>query len=136
VVGNDVTVRRYLEDGLGKGDEAVIAELRAPEIAWHGGALGEARGTEELAALLQPVHEAFPELSISIDALFSHDDLVVARSTISGTHRGPFLGVEATGRRATWSAIAIYRLEHGRIVEQWLSEDWASVLQQLGALPR
>jgi steroid delta-isomerase-like uncharacterized protein len=138
VVGepNHVRIRRYLEEGLGKGDEAVVAELRAPDIAWHGGALGEARGVEELERLLRPVHEAFPDLSVSVEELFGDGDLVVARSTVSGTHRGSFLGVPATDLRVTWPAIAIYRLEGGRIAEQWLCEDWTSFLQQVGALPR
>jgi hypothetical protein len=28
----------------------------------------------------------------------------------------------------------MYRVDGGKIVEQWLNEDWASVLQQIGGL--
>jgi steroid delta-isomerase-like uncharacterized protein len=127
-------VRRYLEDGLGGGDAAVVRQLRSPAIAWHGGPLGEAHGAEELARRLEPVHAAFPDLSVTIEELISGADTVAARMTLAATHSGHFFGVPATGRRVTWSAMSIYRVEDGRIAEQWLEEDWASVLAQLGAL--
>jgi predicted ester cyclase len=81
------------------------------------------------------VHDAFPDLALTVESLLCAGDLVVARSTVSGTHRAPFLGVAATGRRAVWGAIAIYRVEAGRIVEQWLCEDWADALRQVGGVP-
>ena len=132
---NKAVVRRFIEEGLNKGDAAVLAEVRSPEIVWHGGVLGEASGVAELRDHLVAVHDAFPDLQARIEELLAEGDLVVARTTVSGTHSGPLFGVAATGIRTTWTAIAMYRFRDGKIVEQWLNEDWAAALRQVGALP-
>ncbi len=77
----------------------------------------------------------FPDLSVEIEELVAEGDIVVERSTVTGTQQAEWFGVPATGRCATWTAIAAYRVTGGKIVEQWLAEDWAHVLQQAGALP-
>jgi steroid delta-isomerase-like uncharacterized protein len=128
-------VRRFIEDGLNKADADVIAEVRSPDIVWHAGVLGEARGVDDLVSKISWIHESFPDLHVTIEDLIAEGDRVVARATVTGTHSGPVLGVPATGKRVMWSAIVMYRVEDGKIAEQWLMEDWASVLQQVGALP-
>jgi hypothetical protein len=55
--------------------------------------------------------------------------------TLAGTHRGPFAGVPATGKRVTPSGIAIFRLAGGRIAEGRGCADSYGLLRQLGALP-
>src|SRR4051794_38147983 len=41
--------------------------------------------------------EAFPDLRISVDRLFSDGSAVAARLLLRGTHRGRFAGVSPTG---------------------------------------
>jgi predicted ester cyclase len=96
---------------------------------------GEAQSLAELRRRLVSIHEGFPDLHAEIQELIAERDLVVARVQVSGTHSGPILGAEASGKHATWTAMVMYRVHDGRIVEQWLNEDWASALQQFGALP-
>ena len=73
---------------------------------------------------------------MTTEFVLGEGDLVMQRSTVTGTHLGPWFGVPPTGKRATWTAMEVYRVAGGKIVEQWLNEDWTSVLQQLGALPQ
>ena len=49
----------------------------------------------------------------------------------TGTHRGPFLGVPATGRRVRTQEFAVYRVEAGRIAEVWVAADNHALLAQL-----
>ncbi|MDX1688981.1 MAG: ester cyclase, partial [Candidatus Promineifilaceae bacterium] len=60
---------------------------------------------------------------------------VVTRFTFSGTHEGEFMGVPATGRQFSITAIAIARVTGGKLVEWWENADVMSLMQQLGALP-
>jgi hypothetical protein len=53
----------------------------------------------------------------TIDDLVAEGDYVVERMTLRGMHLGEFMGVAPTGKPVSWTAIAIYRLEEGRIVE-------------------
>ena len=60
----------------------------------------------------------------------------MARLTVSGRHTGgPFAGVPATGRFASWGSIRIYRIEGGKVVETWAMQDRLGLLQRLGATP-
>jgi predicted ester cyclase len=46
-----------------------------------------------------------------------------------GTHRGEFQGITPTGKRVEVSAIDVFRIANGKIVEHWgHSDDPAGVL--------
>jgi predicted ester cyclase len=49
----------------------------------------------------------------------------------TGTRRGTFLGVPATGRSAGIQEFSIYRLEAGKIAEVWVTADNHRLLEQL-----
>ncbi|MGA5206547.1 ester cyclase [Streptomyces variegatus] len=51
---------------------------------------------------------------------------------MTGTHQGPFAGVEATGKAIRSESMAFYRLSHGKIVEERAQ---LGILRQMGALP-
>ena len=78
---------------------------------------------------------AFPDLQFTLDDLLADGEQVVARFTARGTQTDVFQGIPATGRSAVVSGIAIYRLDEGKVVEQWLEYDQLGLLQQLGVIP-
>jgi predicted ester cyclase len=47
-----------------------------------------------------------------------------------------FQGCPATGREWSASCTAIYRIEHGRIVDFSDNWDWLGVMEQLGTIHR
>jgi predicted ester cyclase len=63
------------------------------------------------------------------------DDLYCCRFTMSGTHRGKFMGVPATGRAYSLPGITILRFRGDRVVERWTSADFLGLMVQLGAIP-
>jgi steroid delta-isomerase-like uncharacterized protein len=79
--------------------------------------------------------EAFPDLERPVDDMVAEGDKVVARWTSYGTHTGHFQGLPPTGRRASMSGITIFRLEDGKIVEEWSESDMLGLLMALGAIP-
>ena len=85
---------------------------------------------------VRALRRAFPDLRAIVEDEIAEGDTVVQRLTLSGTHRGTFLGLPATGRRATWQLVAIQRLgRDGKFAEHWSSPDLFDLLRQLGALP-
>ncbi len=52
--------------------------------------------------------------------------------TVSGTHEGPLLGHEPTGKKMSVRGVQIGRFEQGKLVERWGSSDQVSMLSQLG----
>jgi predicted ester cyclase len=54
------------------------------------------------------------------------------RFVIDATHGGPLFGVPATGNHVHWTAIDIYRMEDGKIAEEWAADDGIAILHDIG----
>ncbi len=82
--------------------------------------------------------EAFPDKHFTVEDVIAEADKVVLRWSFRGTHAGEFgtpLGtVPATGKTLTLRATMTYRLEGGRIAEEWACIDWLDVVHQLGVI--
>jgi steroid delta-isomerase-like uncharacterized protein len=78
---------------------------------------------------------ALPDAQISVEASVAERDIVASRWTMTGTHRGTFQGVPATGRLVTFSGIDFSRVVEGQVAEHWVQFDLLAVLQQIGAMP-
>jgi steroid delta-isomerase-like uncharacterized protein len=78
---------------------------------------------------------AFPDLHETPEEMIAEGDRVVVRHRMTGTHRGPFLGVQATGRQVSVIVVDFYRVTDGKIVEETSLIDVFGLLQQLGAAP-
>ena len=80
-------------------------------------------------------YSSFPDLKRPVEDLIAEDDKVVARWSSVGTHSGDFMGTPPTGKTVRTTGITIFRLEDGKIVEEWSESDMLGMLQQVGALP-
>lgn len=92
------------------------------------------RGIGPWKQFITSFHQAFPDFKDKITAQIAEGDLVATHFTSSGTHKGEMMGMAATGKRATWTGIAIDRIADGKIVESWVNWDMHGMLQQLGAI--
>ena len=131
---NKAVVRRLFEDHWNAKNPALVSELFGPTVSLHtpDGAL---TGLDGASFLLQAYATAFPDFHLTIDDLVADGDKVVVRWTFTGTHRGPFADVPATGKRVNVpNGIAIYRLAGGKVGEGHLAWDKYALLQQLGVL--
>ena len=78
---------------------------------------------------------AFPDVATTVEDQVSEGNKVVSRLTIAGTHQGELMGIPATGKSFSIEAIAIFRIEDGKIVERWAETDNIGTMQQLGVIP-
>ena len=67
-----------------------------------------------VAAQFAPLFSAFPDWHLEMRNLVADGDYIALHFTVTGTHRGVFQGIEATGRRVTISEFTFYRLEDGK----------------------
>jgi predicted ester cyclase len=89
---------------------------------------------EALRAIIGALREGFPDFRLTTEQLDSVGDRVWLRMWGTGTRRGEFMGLQATGRKITVDVIDVVRLKGGRIVEHWGVPDQLAVMEQLGAL--
>jgi predicted ester cyclase len=78
---------------------------------------------------------AFPDLRYTVEQMIVDGDMIAARVSVSGTHKGPFMGVLPTGQEFNWGALLMDRVEGEQIVEHWANADWMTVLRTLQIIP-
>lgn len=136
VEDNKAVVRRAF-DSMTEGREAFLAEhdrIYSPDLAGHFSGMPPV-GIDMHRMWGAATFDAFPDLKRPIEDLIAEGDKVVARWTSTGTHEGEYNGIPATGKFVQTSGITIFRLENGKIVEEWSESDMVGMLQQLGAMP-
>lgn len=132
---NAAVFRRVVEEGFGRGDTAVIDEVVSPRFVEHEAGPLQEQGREGLKMLVAMMHEAFPDLRVTVEDLTADGDKVWARLRFQGTNTGPFMGQPPTGRSIDIGAHDLCRCEGGQLTEHWGVMDQLSMLQQLGLVP-
>ncbi len=79
--------------------------------------------------------EAFPDLRLTVEDIFSEGDMVAARAAFRGTHRGEFQGIPLTDKEVAFSSMVFNHVVDGRVEEHWFEMDLLSLMEQLGAIP-
>ena len=110
---------------IGRYLQALSGQTKTPEL------IARFVSDSGLAAHIQQVEDAFPGYELIADDLIAERDMVALRGKFSGIHRGPFAGIEPTGRSVSAPLMIVYRIEGGRIAEHWLQFDAAGLAQQL-----
>lgn len=120
---NKQTVRRYLDEVWNKGRIEASAAFLAPGYLRYGGPGTDPLDVEGQRIRLQSFRTAFPDVSLVIEDMVAEGDLVAFRFTMSGTHRGPFQGIDPTGRRISVPGLDLVRLKDGLLTEHWGGAD-------------
>ena len=70
---------------------------------------------------------------ISYDIVFAKDDHVLLRYSAEGSHCGePHNGIQASGRKANWTASAIFEVRDGKVHSFTKEWDKLNMWKQLG----
>lgn len=132
---NKALIRRIVEEVSNKGNMAVIDEHFFPDYVNHSLPPGVPNDREGYKQMVKMNHTAFPDFHITIEDVIAGGDKVVLRFNWNGTHKGEFQVISPTGKHITVNAICIYRIEGGKVVEQWAQVDSMGMMQQLGVVP-
>ena len=96
---------------------------------------GQGPGLEGLKAVLRGMRAGFPDMHWSVEEQIAEGDKVLTRFDWTGTHRGEFLGVSATGRPVKVWGMVIDRFQDGKIKETRILMDALGLMIQLGVFP-
>jgi steroid delta-isomerase-like uncharacterized protein len=129
--------RRYVgEWNKGKAAAmAVIDEYFATDLVYHPAYGEDIHGIKGYKQTANEFFNAFPDHHITIDDIFVEGDKVASRYTLTGTHKGEFMGIPATNEKLTMWVISIDRVAGGKVVEIWERLDTLGFMQQLGVIP-
>jgi len=140
---NATTVRRFFDLVWSKGELSAIDDLVNDDFTNFG--IRRPGGRAAVRHIVTAWRTAFPDLHVEIQEEIVHDDKVIHRVRMRGTHLGDFeqgigpgriMGtMPATGRSFEADQIHIHRVRDGLIEEHVATRNDLLMLNQLGLLP-
>jgi len=126
-------VGRYIDECWNRGRIDLVDELVDADFIDHLPIeMHVSNGIDGLKTMIELVRLGFGDFHIDVEDMIAEDDRVVTRFLMKGTHDGPFLGLSPSHRQAWIDGIAIFRVEHHQILDQWCMVDCNRLMQQLG----
>jgi len=127
-------VRNYVEEIYIRHNLDKIPELVTEAYVNHAGFI-TVEGVDGLRDFAAMLAEAVPDWHQVIEDQVVEGDKEVHRYVISGTHKGEFMGIPATGKEVVLTGMTLARVADGKIAEEWTQVDMLGLMQQLGVVP-
>jgi steroid delta-isomerase-like uncharacterized protein len=132
---NAAIVRGFVDEVITKGNIDAAGKYFWEDMVEQVPMPGQGPGLSGLQDAIRMMRTGFPDIVFSIQEQITEGDKVASRFEWTGTHRGEFLGIPATGRPVRVWGIVMDRLEDGRIKDTRILMDTMGMLGQLGVLP-
>ena len=129
----NIEVQKQFGAAVNGRELARLKDLMSADVVDHDPAPNQGPGPEGFIGFFTELLSAFPDLKIDVDHMVADDDNVSIAYTVTGTHRGDFMGIPPTGRQIRARGVQMARFADHKIVERWGSSDQLGILQQLGA---
>jgi len=117
---------------VGAGDYDRLTEVLADGLVDHDPAPDQSAGPKGIGEFWATFKTAFPDVALEPVQVVATEEYVTAVLEITGTHRGEFLGHEATGKSFTVRGIQVGKFADGKMTDRWGATDQLGILQQLG----
>jgi len=130
---NKQIVQRFMDECWSRGNLNAVSELVADNCRYHDPVFPSlTSGAENIKNHIEQCRNGFPDLMFTIDDTIAERDEVVIHWTGTGTHKGQFLGMAPTNKKASVTGTSINRIEGSKIAEMWSNWNLMSMMEQLG----
>jgi steroid delta-isomerase-like uncharacterized protein len=129
---NKALTRQFFER-VSSGDLSAIDELVSDDYVEHEQVPGLPAGKAGTRQLFEMFHSAFDQAAVEVDDMIAEGDKVFVLARMTGTQRGEFMGIPATGNTIEVNVCDYFRVGNGTLIEHWGVLDAAAMLHQLGA---
>jgi predicted ester cyclase len=128
-----LAVVKRMEAALAANSDDMVAHFHE-RFRWMGNAgCGTKNGLDEFRRNWQlPLRAAFTGREYQTEQFVAEGEWASCFGHIEATHSGEFMGIPPTGKRVTIPYMDFWRVQDGRIVDNWVCVDFPSVLAQLG----
>lgn len=92
-------------------------------------------GPDEIAAYFEEALAALPDWHMEVKAIAAEGEDAFVHWRLTGTHLGPVLGVQPTGRPLAVDGMDHFVLRDGKVVSNFVVFDRMQWAQQIGMLP-
>jgi len=123
---NKELFHKYIEEWSNKNVD-FIRDIYAPDFI-----SSDNESKDEAIENDKTAWEAFPDLNITIKESVAVEDIVFSTLSYTGTHKGAFMCIPATGNRFEISGMNLCRFKNGKIIEEREELNMLGFMQQLG----
>ena len=131
---NSALMKRFYEEVVNQGNLDLMDELISEDFVEHEEAPGMQAGREGVKEFFTMFRQAFPDLKFTVKDHVAKGDKVWSYITITGTQKGDFMGVPASGKKIDIAGFDIVRFKDGKAVEHWGLTDSMKMMEQIGAM--
>lgn len=134
---NKQTMQRFLQF-INTGDKAIAEEIISPYVIFYAPTSPEPmHGLKGYMDVLKMMRGAMPDVKWTIEEVIAEGNKVFIRFNMSGTQTEPFMGMPATNKPISVTAMNIYEFNNeGKIIREHGLPDLFTMLGQLGMLPK
>lgn len=120
-------------DALNSQDLDAQRTFWTKDMIWHGPpGFGDIVGVDGFTNdVLKPFYASFPDYHVVNEIEVASGDWVAATGILTGTPEDEWLGVPATGKSIVMRFSDFWRIDGGRLAENWVMVDNLGVMQQL-----
>jgi steroid delta-isomerase-like uncharacterized protein len=93
------------------------------------------RGADEIARYFEDAFTAIPDFHMEVIAMAEEGEHVFVHWRLTGTHRGPLLGIAATGKSLAIDGIDHFGMANGTVVSNFVVFDQMQYARQIGMMP-
>ena len=129
---------RSLIEAFNKHNPSLLDEFMAPDFVDARNTPFELRGLESYKKFEAMFIKGFPDFHETIEDIVAEGDNVWVLEKVTGTHTGEWnlfgIPLAPTGKKVAWTAVNIYRIVDGKVVERKSVRDMLDFLRQIGVI--
>ena len=131
---NQAALGKFAE-AVNSGNFDVFDQVVAPDCVDHDPAAGQMVGPAGYRMFFSGMRAAFPDMAVALETMVANDDTIAFAYTLTGTHKGPLMGIPPSGKKVRIRGLQISKFKGGKMVERWGSSDELTLLKQIGVIP-
>ncbi|MGB3183555.1 MAG: ester cyclase [Cyclobacteriaceae bacterium] len=130
---NHIEAQKKFGEAVNTGNLEMIRDVVADDVVDHDPAPMQGPGPQGYIDFFSMMRTAFPDMKVDVEQMVTDEENVSFAYTLSGTHKGEFMGVAPTGKSIKARGMQVGRFVDGKLKERWGSSDELGILKQIGA---
>ena len=124
-------VMRFYDRLWNQWDDSAVDDTLAPGLSFRGSTGQHTVGRDGWRGFRDQYRAAAPDFHTDVLDLITTDNRAAVGLQFTGTHRGPLLGIPATGRRFTYHGAGLFTTADGLLTDIWIVGDVDELRRQL-----